>query len=47
MRGDRSGNVNYPFVGVFTEDQAALTYCKRDLPPIPSENIPVSARCTL
>lgn len=40
-------NVKYPFVGVFTEHSRRITYCKRDLPPLPSENIPVSARCTL
>jgi hypothetical protein len=40
-------NVKYPFVGVFTVNSKRITYCKRDLPPIPSENIPVSARCTL
>ena len=40
-------NVNYPYVGVFTKTTRHVTYCKRDLPPIPTENIPVSARCTL
>jgi hypothetical protein len=40
-------NVKYPFVGVFTVKSKRITYCKRDLPPIPSENIPVSARCRL
>jgi hypothetical protein len=40
-------NVKYPFVGVFTAQSKRITYCKRDLPPLPSENIPVSARCTL
>jgi hypothetical protein len=40
-------NVNYPFVGVFTAKSKRITYCKRDLPPIPSENIPVSPRCRL
>lgn len=40
-------NVKYPFVGVYTAKSKRITYCKRDLPPIPSENIPVSARCTL
>ena len=40
-------NVRYPFVGVFTVKSKRITYCKRDAPPIPTENIPVSARCRL
>jgi hypothetical protein len=40
-------NVKYPFVGVFTAKSKRITYCKRDAPPIPSENIPVSPRCRL
>jgi hypothetical protein len=40
-------NVEYPFVGVFTVKSKRITYCKRDAPPIPTENIPVSARCRL
>jgi hypothetical protein len=40
-------NVNYPFVGTFTAKSKQITYCKRDLPPLPSENIPVSPRCRL
>jgi len=40
-------DVKYPFVGVYTKASKRITYCKRDLPPIPSESIPVSARCTL
>jgi hypothetical protein len=40
-------NVKYPFVGVFTANSKRITYCKRDAPPIPTENIPVSPRCTL
>ena len=40
-------DVKYPFVGVYTRASKRLVYCKRDLPPIPSESIPVSARCTL
>jgi hypothetical protein len=40
-------NVKYPFVGVFTAKSKRITYCKRDVPPIPTENIPVSPRCTL
>lgn len=40
-------NVKYPFVGVFTAKSKRITYCKRDMPPVPSENIPVSPRCRL
>jgi hypothetical protein len=40
-------NVKYPFVGVFTVKSKRITYCKRDLPPLPSETIPVSPRCRL
>jgi hypothetical protein len=42
-----AGNVNYPYVGVFTTSTKHVTYCQRDAPPIPTEHIPVSARCTL
>jgi len=42
-----AANVNYPYVGVFTRATRHVTYCQRDLPPIPTERIPVSARCTL
>jgi hypothetical protein len=42
-----AGNVNYPYVGVFTKTTRHVTYCQRDAPPIPTEHIPVSARCTL
>jgi hypothetical protein len=40
-------NVKYPFVGVSTTNSKRITYCKRDAPPIPTENIPVSPRCRL
>jgi hypothetical protein len=40
-------NVRYPFVGTYTAKSKRITYCKRDLPPLPSENIPVSPRCRL
>ena len=38
-------DVNYPFVGVVDERAHRLTYCKRDPPPVPSQNIPLSPRC--
>jgi hypothetical protein len=40
-------NVRYPFVGVYTAHAKRITYCKRDPAPVASQNIPVSARCTL
>jgi hypothetical protein len=41
-----AGNVNYPFLGVVDLASRQVTYCKRDAPPVPSMNIPVSRRCT-
>ena len=38
-------NVNYDYVGVVQVSTHNLTYCKRDEPPVPSQNIPVSAAC--
>lgn len=43
----KSGDVNYPFVGVYRHGSDHVTYCKRDLPPSPTENIPVGPRCRL
>ena len=40
------GGVNYPFLGVVDVPARSVTYCKHDEPPVPSMNIPVSARCT-
>ena len=40
-----ANDVNYDFVGVVDVPVRRLTYCKRDQPPVPSMNIPVSARC--
>jgi len=37
--------VNYPYVGVVHVAARQLIYCKRDEPPVPSQNIPVSRRC--
>jgi hypothetical protein len=39
-------DVNYDYVGVVDVPARRLTYCKRDEPPVPSQNIPVSAACT-
>ena len=55
--GGRAGNlgfscvataddVNYDFVGVVDTSARQVTYCKRDEPPVPSQIIPVSPRCT-
>ncbi len=38
-------DVNYQFLGVVNRPAGKLTYCKRDAPPVPSQNIPVSPRC--
>jgi hypothetical protein len=40
-----ASNVNYQFDGVVDIQARQLTYCKRDAPPVPSQNIPVSPRC--
>lgn len=37
--------VNYPFLGVVDVPQRTVTYCKRDAPPVPSQDVPVSRRC--
>lgn len=41
-----AGGVNYPFLGVVDVRAGQVTYCKRDEPPVPSMNVPVSSRCT-
>ena len=40
-----ANDVNYDFLGVVDVAAHRLTYCKRDEPPVPSMNIPVSPRC--
>ena len=40
-----AAGVNYPFLGVADVRAHQVTYCKRDEPPVPSMNIPVSRRC--
>jgi hypothetical protein len=40
-----ANDVNYQFDGVVEVRARRLTYCKRDEPPVPSQNIPVSPRC--
>jgi hypothetical protein len=37
---------NYDFVGVVDAPARRLTYCRREPPPVPSDKIPVSPRCT-
>jgi hypothetical protein len=41
-----AASVNYPFDAVVVPAARQITYCKRDQPPVPSMNIPVSTRCT-
>lgn len=43
----KAGNVTYPYLGVADVRTGKLTYCWRDVPPLPSERIPVSPRCRL
>ena len=42
-----AASVSYPFLAVATPRAGHAVYCKRDPPPAPSENIPVSRRCRL
>jgi hypothetical protein len=41
-----AGSVAYQFLGVVDTATRRVTYCKRDPPPAPSDNVPVSLRCT-
>jgi hypothetical protein len=41
-----AAGVSYPFVGVVDARARTIVFCKRDPPPDPLENIPVSSRCT-
>lgn len=40
-----AGSVAYPFLGVVDTAARRATFCKRDPPPVPSDNVPVSRRC--
>jgi hypothetical protein len=40
-----AGQVTYPFLGVVDTSTRRIAYCKRDPPPTPSDNVPVSSRC--
>jgi len=41
-----AAGVSYPFVGVVDAGARTIVYCKRDPPPVPSQNVPLSPRCT-
>jgi hypothetical protein len=41
-----AGGLGYPFLAVVDVRARKITYCKVDAPPVPSDNIPVSRRCT-
>lgn len=41
-----AAGVSYPFVGVVDAPAHRIVYCKRDPPPVPSQNVPLSPRCT-
>jgi hypothetical protein len=40
-----AASVNYDYLGVVDTPADQVTYCRRDPPPVPSQNIPVSPRC--
>lgn len=42
-----AAHVSYPFLAVARPRTGRAAYCKRDAPPTPSQNIPVSKRCRL
>jgi hypothetical protein len=42
-----AADVNYPFLAVADPHAHRAVFCKKDFPPSPTENIPVSARCRL
>jgi hypothetical protein len=41
-----AAGVSYPFLGVVDAQTRTIVYCKRDPPPVPSQDVPVSRRCT-
>jgi hypothetical protein len=41
----QTGSVGYQFRGVVDTRTRRITYCKRDPPPIPSQNVPLNGRC--
>ncbi|HTU88111.1 MAG TPA: hypothetical protein VMF57_21200 [Solirubrobacteraceae bacterium] len=41
-----AAGVSYPFVAVVDARTHTIVYCKRDPPPVPSQNVPLSPRCT-
>ena len=40
-----AGGVAYPYLGVVQTRAGTITFCKRDAPPVASDDIPVSRRC--
>jgi len=41
-----AAGISYPFVGVVDAGAHTIVYCKRDPPPVPSQSVPLSPRCT-
>lgn len=41
----KAADVSYPFLAVADAGTHRIAFCKKDFPPSPSENIPVSPRC--
>ena len=40
-----ASGVRYPFVGVVDTARGRLVYCRKELPPVPGEDIPLSKAC--
>jgi hypothetical protein len=40
-----AGGVKYPFLGVVDTRARRITFCKHDVPPVPSDSVPVSSLC--
>ena len=43
----KAADVNYPFLAVADPGAHRIAFCKKDFPPAPGENIPVSLSCRL
>jgi hypothetical protein len=41
-----AAGISYPFVGVVDARARTIVFCKRDPPPVPSQNVPLSPHCT-
>jgi hypothetical protein len=41
-----AAGVSYPFASVVDVRARTIVFCKRDPPPVPSQNVPLNPRCT-